>query len=372
MPLKMNNRFQRQLANRRAIQLCPAPSPGATSTGHLLETIGHISQISLAVVAIFGYFYTVLPVYQKERLAEQVAEYEGIIKKQTPKIAETERRLAELQSEREKLASELQKERGRLTQELTNIERQLSVAREQKSKIESQIQYMTFRYQLPDGSPAVTPEQVKTAQILELKRSFLSSLSMSCVFGFGSGIFSSSYVKEDEKNKFWPFTEKEVSTWKDYGSTYPLKRAIECIDSVASSFLQRYGKDNFSAEIESLRKEATQYANYAGSKPWTPPVQPADLLQELGTKRSAIEAELATELRKVEEQYGDWESTFGESRRAIFKHNYQVGKQNAKSQAISNRLSLNYSMQEKANALRKSINEEIKRLIVSESKGTSN
>jgi hypothetical protein len=49
-----------------------------------------VAQIALAVVAIFGYFYTVLPVYQKERLAEQVAEYEGIIKKQAPKIAEAE------------------------------------------------------------------------------------------------------------------------------------------------------------------------------------------------------------------------------------------------------------------------------------------
>ena len=340
----------------------------AKNTTSLLETIGHVSQISLAVVAIFGYFYTVQPIYQKERLAEQVAEYDGIIKKQAPKIAEIaeiEHRLAALQREREQLTGELQHERERLTGELKNIEHQLSVAREEKSKVESQIQFMTFRYRLPDGRPAVTQEQVETAQHLELKRSFLSSLSISCTLGLGNGIFPSySYAQEDAKNKFWPFTEQEVSTWKEYGSKYPLKRAIECIDSVALSFTKRYEKTNYSADIESLRKEAVQYAIRAGTKQWTPPVQPADILQELAAKRSAIQTERTAELKKVEEQYGDWESTFGDARREIFKHNYNVGKQNADNQALSKRFSLDQQMQEKANVLRKSIHEEIKRLVI--------
>lgn len=357
----MTSRFQRYLASRKALRQVVPIVPGTNRSKLSIETVSHVAQIALAVVAIFGYFYTVLPVYQKERLAEQVAEYEGIINKQAPKIAEAEGRLAELEQER-----------LRLTQNLRNIEGQLSVARDQKSKIESQIQYMTFRYRLPDGTPATTQQQVRTAQSLELRQSFLSALFVSCALGVGGDVFHPiSYLKEDEKNKFWPFTEKELSIWKEYGSKYPLKRATECIESVAASFSQRYGNDSPATDIEELRKEAVQYANSAGSKQWAPPFEPADLLKELDAKRSAIESDMNAELKKVEEQYGDWESVFGESRRAIFKHNYEVGKQNAKAQALSSRLSLAHSTQGKANAFRKGINQEVKRLIISEDKNGS-
>ena len=182
-----------------------------------LEAVSHVAQIALAVVAIFGYFYTVLPVYQKERLAEQVAEYEGVIKKQTPKIAEAESHLTELAQERQ-----------RLIQDLKSVEHDLSLARDQKSKlenhlssvvsqkerIENQIQYMTFRYRLPDGSPATSPQQVKAAQAVELRRSFLASLSMRCTLGISNddAFPSYSYIKDDDKNKFWPFTEKHSHT----------------------------------------------------------------------------------------------------------------------------------------------------------------
>lgn len=354
----MTNRFQRHFASRKALRKAHPTARGNNSPRLTIETVSHVAQIALAVVAIFGYFYTVLPVYQKERLAEQVAEYEGIIKKQAPKIAEAEGRLAELEQER-----------WRLTQNLKNIEGQLSIARDQKSKIEGQVQYMTFRYRLPDGTPATTQQQVRTAQTLELRRSFLSTLNMSCTLGLGGDVFPSySHLKEDEKSKFWPFTEKELGIWKEYGPKYPLKRATECIDSVAASFSQRYGSDGPTSDIEELRKEAVQYANTAGSKQWAPPFEPADLLQELGVKRSAIESDMNAALNKVEDEYGDWESVFGESRRAIFKHNYEVRKQNAKTQALSSRLSLAYSTQEKANVFRKGINQEVKRLIINEDK----
>jgi|APThiThiocy_cv2_1041547.scaffolds.fasta_scaffold00683_2 hypothetical protein len=338
-----------------------------------LEIIGQISQISLAVVAIFGYFYTVQPIYQKERLAEQVAEYDGIIKKQAPKIAEIELNLATLQRERAQLSDELQHERERLTGEMKNMEHLLSLARQEKQSIENQIQYMTFRYRLPDGSPAVTSEQVKTAKTLELKRSllslkasFLSSLAMSCTLF--DRIFVPHSVKTDRTDKIWPFNEQEIIAWKEYNTKYPMKRARECIDSVASNFLERYKQTNYLAEIESFRRDAVQYADRAGSQLWTPPVQPADIWQELAATRTEIQTELTAELKKVEEEYGDWEAVFGDSRREIFKHNYHTLKRNAEMKSSSKQLSLDYKMQEKANTFRKSINEEIKRLIISENK----
>jgi len=331
-----------------------------------LELTNFVAQIALAIVAIFGYFYTVRPIYQKEQLAEQVAEYEGIIKKQTPKIVEIEQRLAGLQRERDQLTAEVQRERSRLTADLQNIQRQLAAARDEKKRVEEQIQFMTYRYSLPDGRPAVTREQVQTAQEFNLRRSVLSSISLRCGLGLRDPVFLSySYDRDDGKNKFWPFTEQEINTWKEYGSKYPLKRALECIESEVSSFRKEYTQVNFSSIVESARLEAVQFANQAATaKAWAAPVQPADVMQELAAKRPTIQSALVAELKKVEDEYGDWESAFGGDRRAIYKHNYSVGKQNAETNALNSRMTVNAEAQGKANAFRKSLLEEVARLIV--------
>lgn len=337
------------------------------STTIPIETFSHIAQIALAIVAIFGYFYTVLPVYQKERLAEQVAEYEGIIKKQAPKIAEAEARL-----------SELAQERQRLSQDLKNVEHDLELARGQKNrleshlssaiiqkeKIENQIQYMTFRYRLPDGTPATNPQQVRVAQASELRRSFLSSISVSCALGRGNddAFYPYAYIKDDDKNKLWPFTDKEIAYWKEFGSKYPYRRALDCVERVATDFSKRYGNGDLADNVKALRMEAIQYVDAANAKSWTPSLEPAELLQELAVKRSEIESEMNAELKKVEEQYGDWEDVFGDSRRAIFKHNYEVGKINAKNTATNKRWVLRASVDEKANLFKKGVNDEVRRL----------
>ena len=41
-----------------------------------LTRLSHIAQIILVAVAVFGYFYTVVPVYQKELLSENIAQKE--------------------------------------------------------------------------------------------------------------------------------------------------------------------------------------------------------------------------------------------------------------------------------------------------------
>jgi len=41
-----------------------------------LSRISHISQFVLVAFAIFGYFYTVRPIYQKEILSEEIAKKE--------------------------------------------------------------------------------------------------------------------------------------------------------------------------------------------------------------------------------------------------------------------------------------------------------
>jgi cytochrome c-type biogenesis protein CcmH/NrfG len=90
------NPFMRRLQERRRPKVPPVIAQTAPEGARekRLKIWSYIAQIAVVIVAIFGYFYTVIPVYQKERLAEQAAEYEGIIKKQTPKIAEMDKQIA--------------------------------------------------------------------------------------------------------------------------------------------------------------------------------------------------------------------------------------------------------------------------------------
>src|SRR5436309_15398896 len=122
------NPFQRRLQERRDHRAQMPSGTKETRAMRALTAASYLAQVAVVVVAIFGYFYTVLPVYQKERLAEQVAEYDGIIKKQAPRVAELELRIAALQREREQLSQVLQKEREQLSSELRTIQRELASA----------------------------------------------------------------------------------------------------------------------------------------------------------------------------------------------------------------------------------------------------
>ena len=345
-----------------------------------LEVIGILAQIFLAMVAIFGYFYTVRPVYQKEQLAEQVAEYDSIIRKQTPKIKEIEAQLVTLREERSKLASELQREReqlraelqrdrARMTAELKNLERELVAARSAKQKIESQIEFMAYRYRTPDGSPAVTREQVRNAQEHDLRRNLLSAISTSCSYGSFSNVFPRyRYIPRDPKNVSWPFIDAEISLWREYGAKYPVKRATDCVESAVSRYASNQSLASFAGDIESIRKEALQFAERtAAVKPWVPPVQPAEVLQALAARLSEIQAEQVEELKNVEEKYKGWEYSVGD-RRVLLKHNYETEKRNAEINAMGKRWKIESEAREKSDGLNKAIDEEVKRLLISERK----
>lgn len=321
-----------------------------------LEVVGQLTQICLAVVAVFGYFYTVQPIYQKDRLEEQVAEFEGVIKKHAPRVAEIE---AELQK--------LQNERGKLGTELRNIQAQLHLARQEKAKVEKQTEFMAYRYRLPDGKPAVTQEEVAIAQVHELKSSFRSSLKMHCgLLSSDKNVPSYSYEKYDSKNKFWPFSENEFNVLKEYGNRYPLQRALDCINSLAASYKSRQGANL--TEVENLRQVAAARATQASARPWTFSAQPQELIKALATRMIEIESELKAEKAKVENEYGSWESVFLSDRRAIYKNNYEVGLKNAEMKAYTDRVNIQYETQGHANTLRKNIQNEVTRLISEESK----
>jgi hypothetical protein len=267
----------------------------------LLEKTGIIAQIFLSFVAIFGYFYTVRPVYQKEQLAEQVAEYDSIIKRQTPLIKEIGGQLSALQEERVRLSSqltrersELQTERARLTGELRAIERQLVLAQEEKKRVEAITEFMTFRYQLPDGRPATTREEVKTAQGFEAKRYLLSNVSLNCTYGVSSSPFSRySASRANEKDASWPFTLQEMSVWREHGAKYPSKKVADCIESALAEAAKSQRAS--SEAVEEVRREFIQHLEREASlKAWTPPLQPQDLIDQLASRRAQIEKRIET------------------------------------------------------------------------------
>jgi hypothetical protein len=365
-----DNPFQRRLEKRGETQGSTRAATSAPPPRRLLDTIGLTANISLAVVAIFGYFYTVRPVYQKERLSEQVAEYETIIKKQTPKIAEIEARLASLQQERTQLSTELQREKSRLTAELTKIERQLVAARDEKTRIENSIQFMAYKYQLPNGKPATTRDEVRQAQEYQLKRSFATNLMYACELLPTHKDFSDfgSHKIEADKEKQYPFTESEMALWREQEAKIPFHRAMTCAEAFASTFTKTHERTFSPALLAGFREEAIQQIKGAGAKAWVPPLVPDDIIKEYRERLTVIERDKKVAQEEVEKEYGAWESVKNVDRRAIFKNNYHVGKFNAESKHRSEQMSAEWAAKGKADKLRKSVNEEVKRLIQSATK----
>ena len=96
-------------------------SPRQTRLDLYLTRASHGAQIVLVIVAVFGYIYTVLPIYQKELLSEEIArrtiQLEGV--REQLKSAESERselthRVGELRQQGESLSMDIGVKEARL------------------------------------------------------------------------------------------------------------------------------------------------------------------------------------------------------------------------------------------------------------------
>jgi len=67
------------------------------------------SQVLLLVLAIFGYFYTVVPVYQKELLSEKISQQELILNKLYKSNEEQQKNILIKENELEKLKNQIKK-----------------------------------------------------------------------------------------------------------------------------------------------------------------------------------------------------------------------------------------------------------------------
>lgn len=128
----------------------------------LLSRSSHVAQIALVVVAIYGYFYTVVPVYQKELLSEEISQKEiELIKlkeqiKQFPQTIKAlkdnarqlEARISDLQearSEAEQSIASILDEKERLQKSLHKLRRELKTARDAADKAYTEIYLESFK-----------------------------------------------------------------------------------------------------------------------------------------------------------------------------------------------------------------------------------
>jgi len=314
-----------------------------------LSFVEKLSQIVLVVVAVFGYFYTVKPIYQKDRLEEQVAEYEGILKEQRPKVAALETQLKSLAAERDFAKGELE-----------GLERSLNAARQEKKQLQNQTRYMEYKYYTAEGMPAVTDKQVADAQGRGIEASYLSSIKMFCgLIGIRTEEFGSFRSSKDmPKDEFYPFTKKEMAIWSSVGAKLVVDRALSCVKAQSASYSRKYADDPaHKILIAAAEKVILQNISERATKnPWRPKVEPKDIIAEHRGALEGFKRRKAEEVAKAEKDYGGWENVWGDARRTIAKQNYETAMKNAEIKAWSDSFGANYAAESKANDFAQSLN----------------
>jgi len=370
MVVKRDSAFYRRLQSRR--QATPNISSKETSSSGWREKVallGELAQIILVVVAVFGYFYTVRPIYQKDRLEEQVAEFEGLIKEQKPKLESLVVESNRLRSEK----NQLNAEKERLISEISKAQKEMLLAKAEKKKIEDQTQYMAYMYHLPDGRPATTSAQVLEVQKLKVRENFARGTLWQCEFRTDDVFPSQYFAKESEEgSEFFPFTEKEIELWRKEGTAIPAKRAAKCLEELAVKFEKANASNpQFSGTVKEVVSKLRVNLEVIRAEKWSPPSKPENLISKLKSTIQSARVEKDAEIKKVKAEYGDWESVWGDSKRAIYKNNYEVGLSNAKITEFNKIFTAKWESQGEANKFRKSMDEEVQRLTKKATAGLS-
>jgi chromosome segregation ATPase len=85
----------------------------------ILQCISHLSQVGLLILAIFGYFYTVRPIYTKSILEEEIAKKQIEMKEKDKTISNINQEIATKKTEVEAVADNVTKLRGTLDETST-------------------------------------------------------------------------------------------------------------------------------------------------------------------------------------------------------------------------------------------------------------
>lgn len=90
------------------------------------DNIEKFSQLGLLILALIGYFYTVVPVYQKELLTEQISQKELDLTNKTNDLKKIQESFIQIQNslqENEKIINNQQKLIAKVTNEINHLEK---------------------------------------------------------------------------------------------------------------------------------------------------------------------------------------------------------------------------------------------------------
>lgn len=151
-----------------------------------LSRLSHVSQILLVGFAIFGYFYTVRPIYQKEVLSENIAQKELQLSKLNQEKETVYSQIETYKDKEKKLLSNvesLQKQKKETEDELTITEKELDTIRIELQKTKSDL--LLAENQIQDKTRYLT-------KLEDAQRKGMSDV----YFENFSGIISVNYLRE--------------------------------------------------------------------------------------------------------------------------------------------------------------------------------
>ncbi|HCB2272419.1 TPA: hypothetical protein MYR17_002954 [Citrobacter koseri] len=96
-----------------------------------LSRVSHFSQFVLVAFAIFGYFYTVRPIYQKELLSEEIAKKEVDLNALKSELHKSNRQLLDNQAAQIKLREDIEvlKQQFKVSEEeLNSVNKELATS----------------------------------------------------------------------------------------------------------------------------------------------------------------------------------------------------------------------------------------------------
>lgn len=159
--------YKRRLSQRKqgSVVQPPPSSPSSAPAGIdvALQRLANASQLGLLALAIFGYFYTVLPVYQKSLLDEEIAKKTLQLNAMETKLASAEDLLAKKEAEIRSMDGKL----GALREEADSARRGLNVAKAEVGKLKTDVQekYSELRPRVLRDFQAVALRECKLSAI---------------------------------------------------------------------------------------------------------------------------------------------------------------------------------------------------------------
>lgn len=175
--------FTHRLRLRQRLRLNGQPSApvSPTKTDVFLSRAANASQLGLLALAVFGYFYTVLPVYQKSLLDEEIAKKSIELNRKEAELSKRDDEIATQAATLEKLNAAVSSAQQRLTKSQIEIGQLRGAVQTQYSELQPRLVYefqllsskLCKLSQVPDGgfSACVREKVLPTVNLAALTQS---------------------------------------------------------------------------------------------------------------------------------------------------------------------------------------------------------